>query len=152
MANAVDYRSRQGRREMSLFKGHNRKRILIADDDAAGRTLYEAFIAESLPDIGVDLAANGAEALELFGSGRHGLILMDLHMPVMSGLAAYRQICELCEKKKWPLPFTVFCTAYASPKAFADIIQSGNPHSFLGKPITSEQLLDVVRGYLKTAK
>jgi two-component system chemotaxis response regulator CheY len=124
------------------------KRVLIADDDGATRSLFEAIITENMPTIGVDLAANGSEAVDLFADGRQGVILMDLHMPVKDGLAAYRQIDELCQKKGWELPFTVFCTAYAPPKAFADIVNAGKPHFFLRKPMTSEQLLQAVRPHL----
>lgn len=128
----------------------DRKRLLIADDDAATRTLYAAIITESLPNISVDLAANGAEAVALFADARHGVVLMDLHMPVKDGLAAYREIDEMCQKKGWELPYTVFCTAYAPPKTFAHIMSSGKPHSFLNKPMTSDQLLNAVRQHLDT--
>jgi two-component system chemotaxis response regulator CheY len=130
----------------------DRKRLLIADDDAATRTLYEAIITESIPNITVELAANGAEAVELFADARHGVLLMDLHMPVKDGLAAYREIDEMCQKKGWELPYTVFCTAYAPPKTFANIMNSGKPHSFLSKPVTSDQLVNAVREHLDTGK
>jgi CheY-like chemotaxis protein len=56
--------------------------ILIIDDDPSIRTMF----ARALQALGeIEVAANGAEALRLLGSKRYGVILLDLHMPVIDG-------------------------------------------------------------------
>jgi len=126
----------------------DRRRVLVAEDDAAARALYDAIISEDVPDVSIDLAANGAEAVKFFDSRHHAVIVMDLHMPVLNGLEAFRQIEEICRNKAWAMPSVVFCTAYAPPKAFVDIVAEGQPHCLLTKPMTSQQLVATVKDRL----
>ena len=60
-------------------------RILIAEDEEALR----GFVRRALTDIGHDVtvAADGAEALDLLGRGAFDLLLADIKMPVMDGIA-----------------------------------------------------------------
>jgi CheY-like chemotaxis protein len=56
--------------------------ILIVDDDPTIRMMF----ARALGSLGeVEQAGNGAEALRLLGAKRYGIILLDLHMPVIDG-------------------------------------------------------------------
>lgn len=67
-----------------------RARVLVADDDLVD----QAATVRSLERIGclVEVAANGAEAVGLARASRFDLILLDLRMPVMDGIAACRAI------------------------------------------------------------
>ena len=56
--------------------------ILIVDDDPTIRGMF----ARALKPLGdIEQAANGAEALRLLGARRFGVVLLDLHMPVIDG-------------------------------------------------------------------
>lgn len=59
------------------------KKVLVVDDEVAIARLV-ALILEEM-GIQVDVAANGAEALQKIGQGRPDLIILDLIMPVMTG-------------------------------------------------------------------
>ncbi len=59
--------------------------VLVADDNAINRTLIEAMLADAAR---IDLATDGADALEHCARARYDLVLMDCHMPVMDGFAA----------------------------------------------------------------
>ena len=87
-------------------------RILITDDEAQIRTLFELIITMSFPDKKIDKASNGLEAVRLFQEHHHGLILMDLRMPEMDGLQAFHAIREISEKKGLRMPPVIFCTGY----------------------------------------
>jgi CheY-like chemotaxis protein len=60
-------------------------RILIAEDEESLR----AFVRRALADVGHDVtvAGDGAEALDLLTRGKFDLLLADIKMPVMDGIA-----------------------------------------------------------------
>ena len=67
-------------------------RIVIADDQTAVRDGL-AIMLDLLPDITVvGAAANGVEALDLIEAHRPDVALIDLHMPILDGIEAARQI------------------------------------------------------------
>lgn len=65
-------------------------RVLIVEDYEANILITRKFL--ELWDVQVDQAYNGEEALHKVRNGNYDLILMDLHMPVMDGYEATRQI------------------------------------------------------------
>ncbi|MEW9554592.1 response regulator [Nonomuraea sp. NPDC050783] len=67
-------------------------RVLIADDQGMVRTGFTVFL-DAQPDIEVvGEAVNGREAIERVAELRPDVVLMDVRMPVMDGLAATREI------------------------------------------------------------
>jgi DNA-binding NarL/FixJ family response regulator len=67
-------------------------RVLLADDQALVRAGFRVLL-QSAPDIDiVGEAANGQEAVTLAGQTRPNVVLMDIRMPVLDGLAATRRI------------------------------------------------------------
>lgn len=65
-------------------------RILIVDDDPLfGRIAQVAFVAD---DTSVDVAADGAAALERLLDTRYDLVIVDLDMPGMDGFSLIRRI------------------------------------------------------------
>jgi diguanylate cyclase (GGDEF)-like protein len=65
--------------------GHGRARLLLADDDQDGRETLAMILGD---DYEVHLAGDGREALETALVARPDVVLMDLYMPRMDGLAA----------------------------------------------------------------
>ena len=65
-------------------------RILIADDDSANRELLLAYLSEY--EFELVEAGDGAQALQEVGKRAPDLILMDIAMPVLDGLAAARRL------------------------------------------------------------
>ncbi len=68
----------------------NPMRILIVDDQPKVRAMLRAFLADS--EIAFDEATNGREAVEHYASAPSDLVLMDVRMPVMDGIAATEKI------------------------------------------------------------
>lgn len=67
-------------------------RVLLADDQALFREAL-ATLLEVRPEIEVvGEAADGAEALDRVAELRPDVVLMDLHMPVLDGIAATRRL------------------------------------------------------------
>ncbi len=77
-------------------------RILLVEDDAINR-LAARVLLESAGHR-VVLAENGREALERLRTENVDIVLMDIHMPVMDGLAATREIRHHSDARVRSLP------------------------------------------------
>jgi signal transduction histidine kinase/ActR/RegA family two-component response regulator len=116
-------------------------RILAAEDHPANRTV----LALLMEPFGVDLvfAEDGALALEAWRAGAFDLILMDMQMPVMSGMEATRAIRR--EEKasgRGPIPILAL-SANAMAHHVNEAIASGmNGH--VAKPIRAEELIAAI--------
>ncbi len=76
-------------------------------------------------------AANGEEAVEQFSQHHPDLILMDIHMPIMDGYEATRQIKERAGMAYVPI---IFVSAESNDEAMAQALESGGD-DFVTKPI-----------------
>ena len=82
-------------------------KVLIVDDEPLARTRLKDILSD-IGDINVvGEAANGLEALEQIQNLNPDIVLLDIRMPVMTGLEAARHMSELNEP-----PAVIFTTAY----------------------------------------
>src|SRR6266852_1771599 len=72
------------------------KTILVVDDSRVSRMLTREFILSKQPDWVVEKACNGEEALEKVSALSPALILVDVNMPGMGGLAAAEKLRREC--------------------------------------------------------
>lgn len=129
-----------------------RGRLLIVDDEAPIRTLFKRVLLLALPQVQIDLAANGREACDRFRQEHHAVILLDLHMPDGDGLEAFMSIRDLCTQQRWVLPAVIFCTAFAPPDAVNEIVGDGSYHGLLRKPVQSETMVSLLSARLAAAE
>jgi two-component system, response regulator len=124
--------------------------ILLADDDPDDRLMAQDALAESRLANPLHMVEDGEELLEyLQGVGRYGdappsrpgIILLDLNMPRMDGREALAAIKQ--DPRLRRIPVIVLTTS----KADEDIVRSYDlgVNSFITKPVTFEQLVDVMR-------
>ena len=92
----------------------------------------------------VDIAENGAVALEKFTAGHYDLVLMDRQMPVMDGLTATRAIREWEQANHRPLTPIVALTA-AALKGDQEQCLAAGCTAYLSKPIKQEVLLRAIK-------
>ncbi len=123
-------------------------RMLVVDDEKILRNMFVKALSVVFPNMTIDMAANGQEACDLFGKHRHGLIVMDLSMPVMNGEQAFKTMGEICERNSWVLPPFVFCTGFVVSENLQKIIKENPIHTHLAKPLEIAELVKVIQARL----
>ena len=94
----------------------------------------------------IDVAENGAIALEKFKSGEYDLILMDVQMPVMDGLTATRKIGEL-ELARGAEPVPIFALTAHALKEQIDRSLNAGCTAHLSKPVRHQALLEAIQTF-----
>jgi PAS domain S-box-containing protein len=116
-------------------------RILLADDHPTNRLVVELMLAS----LGCDLTSveNGQEAVDAVLANRYDVILMDMQMPVMDGLAAIREIRRY-EAEAGLAPTPIFTlSANAMPQHLQASIDAGADRH-LTKPIIAPVLVQAI--------
>ncbi len=114
-------------------------RILAAEDNRTNQLVLKALLANA--DVEVTFADNGAQAVEAASAGDFDIILMDVQMPVMDGMAAARAIragggrCSM-------IPI-VAVTADAMPEQVKLCLAAGMD-AHVSKPLRPEALFSVI--------
>src|SRR5262249_36611555 len=100
--------------------------------------------------LSVHMVANGAEAVEACRTASWDLVLMDIQMPVMDGLAAARAIRAREAAEGRPRTPIVAVTANATAEQATDYTEAGID-GLAPKPIQLAQLLGVIRDAVSSA-
>lgn len=117
-------------------------RLLVADDHALVRGALKG-VLDSEPDFEViGEAGDGHEAVELCERLRPDLVLMDVSMPEMDGLAATRRI-----KEDYPHIAVVMVTAFDDADYLYEALRAGAA-GYILKHTTPEALISAVRRVL----
>jgi DNA-binding NarL/FixJ family response regulator len=115
-------------------------RILVADDHEVVRSGFAALLATQPDFTVVGTAADGAEALRLCAELSPDVVLMDVRMPGMDGIAATRQLAADDEGG----PRVLILTTFDLDEHVYDALSAG-ASGFLLKDVTAERLFDAVR-------
>jgi len=115
-----------------------RKRVLVADDTEANR----AVLAQVLVGWGFEViqAMNGLEAVTLAEAASPDLILMDIRMPVMSGVEAMLRMHQIPNLSTIPI---IAVSAGVTQDKQAECAKAG-AKAFLAKPIDTSRLLQEI--------
>ncbi|MCB1887068.1 MAG: PAS domain S-box protein [Rhodocyclaceae bacterium] len=121
-------------------------RLLLVEDNWVNQEVA----IELLSDTGatIDIAENGQEAVDAAGARVYDLILMDMQMPVMDGLAATRAIRRLEGYAQVPI---LAMTANAFGEDRDKCLEAGmNDH--IPKPVDPDQLVDTVAHWIQRSR
>jgi len=116
-------------------------RVLLADDHATNRKVVELILAQAAVEM--TMVEDGAQALEAYRAGEFDLVLMDMQMPVMDGLAATREIRLYETTMGLPRTPVIMLTANALAEHVKAAADAG-ADLHLAKPFNAAQLLSVV--------
>ncbi|HSL03504.1 MAG TPA: sigma-54 dependent transcriptional regulator [Nitrospiraceae bacterium] len=119
-------------------------RVMVVDDDAETLALLREIVAKE--GFEVETAEDAETALRRLEQWQPELVITDIHMPGMDGLALLAAVRE----KEPDIP-VVLLTAYGSLKTAVDAIKAG-AFDYLSKPFVVEDIRLVVRRALEHTK
>jgi len=114
-------------------------RVLVADDNQVNRRVMQKILERS--GHAAHLVGNGEEALDVLEAGGFDLVLMDVNMPVLDGIAATK-LYRFAALGRPHLPI-VGLTADATPEAARRCREAGMD-ACLTKPVEPARLIEMV--------
>jgi CheY-like chemotaxis protein len=117
------------------------RRILVVDDIATNRMVACAYV--QFFGAFTDQAVTGAEALQAIDAHRPDLVLLDLHMPGLSGFETLAKIRAMAG----PALPVLAMTADVSPQ-MRQRLQGAGMDGFLAKPLTAENVAAALAQHL----
>jgi two-component system chemotaxis response regulator CheY len=114
-------------------------RILIVDDSKAMRMIVRRQLGQTdLPDLDLDEAENGQQALEKVRSGDYDLVFSDWNMPEMNGMELLRSLRAEGNTIKFG-----FVTSEAQPQMKDQALEAG-AQFLIVKPFTAEAFQEIL--------
>jgi len=121
-------------------------RVLFADDAVAARVLMSALLRRM--NLKVDVAEDGEEVIGLFQCFRFDLILLDIDMPVMDGLATARRIREIEKAKQRTKRTPIIAVSGYLSQVGGQLQAQGDFDGTVPKPVTIARLWSAMAGLL----
>lgn len=118
--------------------------VLLAEDEPISGALTEKLLQQV--GVQVTMVENGKRAIEEIETGRYKIVLMDVQMPEMDGLAATQEI-RARERQRGRHQSIIALTAHAMQGDRERCLQAGMD-DYLTKPISKDQLVDMLTKYL----
>jgi NarL family two-component system response regulator LiaR len=117
----------------------SRIRVLIADDHAVVRKGLRFFLLayDNLEPVGE--ASSGEEAVTLCGELRPDVVLMDLMMPGIGGVAAIREI-----RQRYPAVQVIALTSFVDDQTVQAALKAG-AISYLLKNVSADELIEAIQ-------
>jgi signal transduction histidine kinase/ActR/RegA family two-component response regulator len=114
-------------------------RVLVAEDNVVNQKVVLMLLKKL--GVNADMAADGAQAIAAVEGNRYDLVLMDVQMPEVDGLAATREIRSRLPRDRQPVIFGL--TAHATTE-YRDICLGAGMDGYLTKPLEQDKLRDLI--------
>ncbi len=114
-------------------------RILLAEDNPVNRKVVLAQLARA--GLGAEVAVDGREAVEKISVQTFDVILMDVHMPRLDGLAATREIRALAASIRQPYIITLTANALHGDR---EACLAAGADAYLAKPFKPAELVKLL--------
>jgi PAS domain S-box-containing protein len=125
-----------------LRESYGGTRVLLVEDNVVNQELAVQLL--QLAGLEVDVAGNGVEAVAMVQRMRYAMVLMDVQMPVMDGMAATRAIRALPQGGELPI---VAMTANAFAEDRENCFAAGMD-DYIAKPVEPQQLYATILRWL----
>jgi len=114
------------------------KNVLICDDAAFMRMMIKDILSKNGYNV-VGEAENGLKAVEKYAEVSPDLVLMDITMPEMDGIAALKKF-----KANDPNAVVIMCSAMGQQAMVIESIQAG-AKDFIVKPFQADRVIEAVK-------
>lgn len=118
--------------------------ILLVEDSVDNRLIIRSYFKRATDHI--DIAENGAIAVEMFKQKKYDLVLMDVQMPIMDGYTATREIRRWEREQGLVQTPIIALTAHAMKEDVQKSLEAGCT-DHLTKPIKRATLMEAVKRY-----
>ncbi len=108
------------------------EKVLVVDDEENARIALRAILQQE--GYVVDSVANGYEALDFLRQNKVNVVISDLKMPEMNGLAFLREL-----NRRYPSTRVIMVTAYGGVESYLEAIQLG-AFEYIHKPVKVDEL------------
>jgi CheY-like chemotaxis protein len=122
--------------------------VLLVEDNLINQKIVILSIQKLIKNI--DVANNGKEALDKFGTSKYDIILMDIQMPVMDGILATKKIREIESSTNKHTPI-IAITANALAGDKENCLAAGM-NDYISKPFQPEVLIQKIKNLLTSSK
>lgn len=122
--------------------------VLLVEDNVINQKIVILSLKKSVKNI--DIANNGKEALDKFGTSKYDVILMDIQMPVMNGIVTTKKIREIESATSSHTPI-IAITANALLGDKENCLAAGMD-DYIAKPFQIELLLKKMKNQLEKVK
>ncbi len=124
--------------------GRKIRKILIVDDEENARIGLSKLLTQEGYE--VSSVANGYEALQFLGREKVHLVISDINMPEMDGLAFLREL-----HRNHPSTHVIMITAYGGVESYLEAMNLG-AFEYIHKPVKLEELKSVMNKIVGDAR
>lgn len=121
--------------------------VLLVEDNLINQKIVVLSLKKLVKNI--EIANNGKEALDKFGTSRFDVILMDIQMPIMNGIVATKKIREVEASSSSHTPI-IAITANALLGDKEECLAAGMD-DYISKPFQIEVLIQKMKNLLKSS-
>jgi CheY-like chemotaxis protein len=121
--------------------------VLLVEDNLINQKIVVLSLKKLVKNI--EIANNGKEALDKFGTSRYDLILMDIQMPIMNGIVATKKIRQIEDSSNSHTPI-IAITANALLGDKEECLSAGMD-DYISKPFQIEVLIQKMKTLLKSS-
>ncbi len=122
-------------------------RVLLVEDNEYNQIVLGDTLHNMIPEVFVEIASNGREAITLLQTFPFDLVLMDVQMPEMDGIEATKYIRAHLPRGKREVP--VIALTASVIKSELDRAFSAGMNDYVPKPFKQDELFRVIAKYFK---
>lgn len=130
--------------DTALSTGAKPLQVLLAEDTADSQFLMKAYLKGQ--NCTVDIAADGAVAVQKVRERQYDIVFMDLDMPELDGIEATRRIREYEHSVNRPAMPIIALTAHTNDEIVRRCVNSGFS-AYMAKPVTKKAILGALSSY-----